>query len=49
MFFMANSLATNCAVDIDYWSTAAGARYAADLVLQLLARGARCFAFCIHR
>ena len=47
MFFMAYSLQPTVAVDTNYWSgnapldqEKAGGRYAADLVLQLPARGA---------
>ena len=47
MFFMAYSLQPTVAVDTNYWSGNApldqekgGGRYAADLVLQLPARGA---------
>jgi hypothetical protein len=47
MFFMAYSLQPTVAVDTNYWSgnarsikRKAGGRYAADLVLQLPARGA---------
>jgi hypothetical protein len=45
MFFMAYSLQPTVAVDTNYWrqrsiKRQAGGRYAADLVLQLPARGA---------
>jgi hypothetical protein len=47
MFFMAHSLQPAAAVDTNYWSgntpldqEKVGGRYAADLVLQLPARGA---------
>jgi hypothetical protein len=56
MFFLAHSPQPTVAVDTSYWSGTrgsikgkAGGRYAADLVLQLPARGRfRCLSLRIH-